>query len=740
MAKSPKKEQGNGKKFQNRLPGEKRNRKVDADKPEPKKTKFYTDSKPGASGVDKPRFESRGGDANERPRFSSGENRSDKPKFGSDNRGGDRPRFGGDTRGGDRTDRPRFGGDNRGGDRSEKPRFGGDKPAFGARDRGTERPKFGGTDRGTDRPKFGGDNKFGDRGDKPRFGADSRGGDRPKFGGTGNSNDRPKFGNTSRSFPDKNRAPFGGSPRGSFKKPGEGFTGGDRNGNPRFAGDRSDRPKFGGSENSPAPRSGDRPAFNREGGFDKPRPSTAYKGNDAPKFGDRGDKPRFGTDSRGGDRPKFGADNKGVDRPRFGGENRGGDRSEKPRFGGDKPSFGPRDRGTDRPKFGGSDRGADRPKFGGADRGTDRPKFGGDRGTGKPKFEREERQFDKPRTERNDTFESAEKFNKPKVAPGAGLSKFKPIGSEPAAPKREYNEPTEQKRTQYSDDEKPKTFGIPKADKADTPVAFKGSKREFNRVVSNLEKSANHAKSDEIRLNRYIANSGICSRREADDLITQGLVKVNGDVVKELGTKIRPSDNVKVEDRKVIPEKPVYIIMNKPKGYITTTDDPEGRKTVMELIDLPGKERIYPIGRLDRNTTGVLLLTNDGEMSQKLMHPSFEIKKVYRATLDKKPSKDHMLQLVEGIELEDGMMAFEQCGFVEEGKENVLGIEIKSGRNRIVRRMFEHFGYEVTALDRVLLGEFDKVKLGRGKWRFLTEKEMNYVDRLKRTKPKAIKA
>jgi len=740
MAKSPKKEQGNGKKFQNRLPGEKRNRKVDADKPEPKKTKFYTDSKPGASGVDKPRFESRGGDANERPRFSSGENRSDKPKFGSDNRGGDRPRFGGDTRGGDRTDRPRFGGDNRGGDRSEKPRFGGDKPAFGARDRGTERPKFGGTDRGTDRPKFGGDNKFGDRGDKPRFGADSRGGDRPKFGGTGNSNDRPKFGNTSRSFPDKNRAPFGGSPRGSFKKPGEGFTGGDRNGNPRFAGDRSDRPKFGGSENSPAPRSGDRPAFNREGGFDKPRPSTAYKGNDAPKFGDRGDKPRFGTDSRGGDRPKFGADNKGVDRPRFGGDDRGGDRSEKPRFGGDKPSFGPRDRGTDRPKFGGSDRGGDRPKFGGADRGTDRPKFGGDRGTGKPKFEREERQFDKPRTERNDTFESAEKFNKPKVAPGAGLSKFKPIGSEPAAPKREYIEPTEQKRTQYSDDEKPKTFGIPKADKADTPVAFKGSKREFNRVVSNLEKSANHAKSDEIRLNRYIANSGICSRREADDLITQGLVKVNGDVVKELGTKIRPTDNVKVEDRKVIPEKPVYIIMNKPKGYITTTDDPEGRKTVMELIDLPGKERIYPIGRLDRNTTGVLLLTNDGEMPQKLMHPSFEIKKVYRATLDKKPSKDHMLQLVEGIELEDGMMAFEQCGFVEEGKENVLGIEIKSGRNRIVRRMFEHFGYEVTALDRVLLGEFDKVKLGRGKWRFLTEKEMNYVDRLKRTKPKAIKA
>jgi 23S rRNA pseudouridine2605 synthase len=581
MARSPKKEQGNGKKFQNRLPGEKRNRKVDAEKLEPKKTKFYTDSKPSAPSADKPRFENKSRKINDRPRFSTGLNK-----------------------GFDKSERPRFGGENRGGDRTDRPRFGG-------KNKGFDRPKFGNVSRGNENPRFNSDNRTG--------------GDRPKFGG---------------------------SPRSSFKKPGEGFTGGDRNGNPRFAGDKSDHPKFGGSKNGPTHRGNDRPRFSKEGGFDKPRPSTSFKG--------------------------------------------------------------------------------------GSDRGSDRVKFVGDRGTGRSKFEREDRQFDKPRKERTDTFESAEKFNKPKLNPGAGLSKFKPIGSEPIVPKRNFIE-TEQKRTHYSEEEKPKTFGIPKADKADTPVAFKGSKREFNRVVNNLEKSANHAQSNEIRLNRYIANSGICSRREADDLIMQGLVKVNGVVVKELGTKIRPTDNVKVEDRKVIPEKPVYIIMNKPKGYITTTDDPEGRKTVMELIDLPGKARIYPIGRLDRNTTGVLLLTNDGEMSQKLMHPSFEIKKVYRATLDKKPSKEHMLQLVEGVELEDGMMAFEQCGFVEEGKENVLGIEIKSGRNRIVRRMFEHFGYEVTALDRVLLGEFDKVKLGRGKWRFLTEKEMNYVERLKRTKPKSIK-
>ena len=283
---------------------------------------------------------------------------------------------------------------------------------------------------------------------------------------------------------------------------------------------------------------------------------------------------------------------------------------------------------------------------------------------------------------------------------------------------------------------KSKTYGISKKDKEPTPKAFKGSRKEFGRVSENLEKGTEHLNSGEIRLNRYIANSGVCSRREADNLIVQGLVYVNELVIKELGTKIKSTDSVRIENRKITPEKPVYIIMNKPKGFITTTTDPEGRNTVIDLIELPGKERIYPVGRLDRNTTGVLLLTNDGELSQKLMHPSFEIKKVYKVTLDKKPSKEHMLAWIEGVTLEDGKMAFEQCGFVEGGKENVLGVEIKSGRNRIVRRMFEHFQYEVSALDRVLVGEFDKTKLARGKWRFLSEQEFAYIERLKRSKPK----
>ena len=721
MAKSPKKEQGNGKKFQDRLPGEKRNRKIDLAKSEPKKTKFFTDNKSTESNTDKPRYG--GGD---KPRFGN-ERGGDKPRFGGDR---DKPRFGNDSRG----DKPRFGGESRGsfsrnsnsrpsgnpgftgGDKSGNPRFPGDRSSRFSKDLG-DKPRFG-NDRGGDKPRFGSDRPS----DKPRFGSD-RGGDKPRFG-SDRPSDKPRFGN------DRG----GDKPRyGSDKPSDKPRFGSDRGGDkPRFGSDRpSDKPRFG------SDRGGDKPRFGSDRPNDKPRFGND-RGGDKPRFGsDRpSDKPRFGND-RGGDKPRYGSD-RPSDKPRFGSD-RGGD---KPRFGSDRPSDKPRfgsDRGGDKPRFGsdrpndkprfGNDRGGDKPRFG-SDRPSDKPRFGNDRGGDKPRFGGD-RPSDKAPENRRETFDSAEKFNKPKPTGAVGLSKFRPRGSEPMVDNtpnnRDFNE------------DKPKTYGIPKAEKADTPKGFKGSKREFNKVASNLEKGAEHAKSDEIRLNRYIANSGICSRREADELIQQGMVRVNGDVVTELGTKIRPSDNVKVEDRKVIPEKPVYIIMNKPKGYITTTDDPEGRKTVMELIDLPGKERIYPIGRLDRNTTGVLLLTNDGEMTQKLMHPSFEIKKVYRATLDKKPSKEHMLQLVQGVELEDGMMAFEQCGFVEEGKENVLGIEIKSGRNRIVRRMFEHFGYEVTALDRVLLGEFDKVKLGRGKWRFLTEKEMNYVDRLKRTKPKAPK-
>ncbi|MGB1094012.1 MAG: pseudouridine synthase, partial [Bacteroidia bacterium] len=297
-------------------------------------------------------------------------------------------------------------------------------------------------------------------------------------------------------------------------------------------------------------------------------------------------------------------------------------------------------------------------------------------------------------------------------------------------PWNEENEVSTPKRVKRERVENPETR---------SKFGYKGSNKELEKAGKDLQKGSDLLKS-EIRLNRYISNSGLCSRREADTFILQGLVTVNGDKITDLGTKVSKKDVVKVDGKRIMPEKPVYLLLNKPKGYITTTNDPEGRKTVMDLIDLPGKERIYPVGRLDRNTTGVLLLTNDGEVSQKLTHPSFEIKKIYRAKLNKKPSKEAMLAWVDGVELEDGYMAFEQIGFVDENDPTVLGLEIHSGRNRIVRRMFEHFKYDVEALDRVLLGEFDKIKLGRGKWRFLTDKEIRYIDRLKRTKPKPIDA
>ena len=416
----------------------------------------------------------------------------------------------------------------------------------------------------------------------------------------------------------------------------------------------------------------------RQTGEKRPRKTSGNENSERGGFKREQNSRGFNSDNRG-PRPEGGGYNRGP-RPEGGGYNRGprpegGGYNRGPRREGGGYNRGPRREG------GGYNRGP-RPEGGGYNRGP-RPEGGGfdrsNRGGSRSRFNQKEQDFNEPK-------------------PVKKLSKKKQFDFE-------------------------------------ITTGFKGSKKEFKQAGDKLN-LGKELLSQEIRLNRYIANSGMCSRREADSLIAQGLVKINGEVVTELGSKVRPRDEVKVDGRKIVPEQPVYIILNKPKGYITTTSDPEGRDTVLDLIDLPGKERIYPVGRLDRNTTGVLLLTNDGEFAQKLTHPSFEIKKVYKVTLDKKPSKDHMLAWVEGVELEDGYMSFEQVGWVEEDEETVLGVEIHSGRNRIVRRMFEHFGYEVMALDRVLFGEFDKLKLGRSKWRFLTEKEIAYVERLKRKAPK----
>jgi len=246
--------------------------------------------------------------------------------------------------------------------------------------------------------------------------------------------------------------------------------------------------------------------------------------------------------------------------------------------------------------------------------------------------------------------------------------------------------------------------------------------------VKGRTKPENQAGKDLIRLNKYIANSGVCSRREADKLIEAGAVKVNGKIVTELGTKISPSDKVQYGDQTIRRERPQYILLNKPKGYITTADDPEKRKTVMMLIENACKERVYPVGRLDRNTTGLLLFTNDGIIAKKLTHPRYGVRKIYHVVLDKALTKADHQEILNGFKLEEEQIKADELEFVGDGRDKKeVGITLHSGQNRIVRRIFEHFGYKVIKLDRVFYAGLTKKNLPRGHWRFLEEHEINLL-------------
>ena len=232
---------------------------------------------------------------------------------------------------------------------------------------------------------------------------------------------------------------------------------------------------------------------------------------------------------------------------------------------------------------------------------------------------------------------------------------------------------------------------------------------------------------EQIRLNKFLANAGLCSRREADEFIQQGLVKVNGNVVTELGTKIGHADIVEYNDKPVVLESKCYILLNKPKDCVTTSDDPNGRTTVLDLVKGACEERIYPVGRLDRNTTGVLLLTNDGDLASKLTHPKYVKKKIYHVWTDKDIAEEDMQRIADGIELEDGEIHADAISYVTDTDRNQAGIEIHSGRNRIVRRIFESLGYHVTKLDRVYFAGLTKKNLPRGRWRYLTQEEVNFL-------------
>ena len=271
------------------------------------------------------------------------------------------------------------------------------------------------------------------------------------------------------------------------------------------------------------------------------------------------------------------------------------------------------------------------------------------------------------------------------------------------------------------------TTTTPAVDMAITTTAMAARMANNNpkKRIDYIEESVDP--NEPIRLNKFLANAGVCSRREADEFIQAGVVTVNGEVVTELGTKITRADEVKFHDQPVKIEKKVYILLNKPKDCMVTSDDPQERKTVMDLVKDACPERIYPVGRLDRNTTGVLLLTNDGELSSKLTHPKFLKKKVYHVHLDKALSLEDMRKIAEGIFLEDGEIKADDIQYVDERDKSQVGIEIHSGKNRIVRRIFESLGYRVTRLDRVLFAGLTKKGLRRGDWRFLTQKEVEML-------------
>lgn len=236
---------------------------------------------------------------------------------------------------------------------------------------------------------------------------------------------------------------------------------------------------------------------------------------------------------------------------------------------------------------------------------------------------------------------------------------------------------------------------------------------------------------EELRLNRFIANAGICSRRDADLLIADGKIKVNGHVVTELGFKVKRTDKVEYEGKSLKPEKLQYVLLNKPTDFITTMSDPNGRNTVISLVKNACEERIFPVGRLDRNTTGLLLFTNDGELAKKLTHPSHQIRKIYQVTLDKPITNVDFDAIIAGVKLEDGVALVNEMAIVSDDK-MTLGIEIHIGKNRIVRRIFEHLGYKVKKLDRVMFGTLTKLNLPRGKWRHLTPAEVTQLKKIAR--------
>jgi 23S rRNA pseudouridine2605 synthase len=512
----------------------------------------------------------------------------------------------------------------------------------------------------------------------------------------------------------------------------------------------NDHPKRSYSDDKPKRPYGDRD----KKGFDSDRPKRSYS-DDKPKrpYGDRDKK---GFDS---DRPKRAFSDDKPKRP-YGDRNKEGFDNDRPKrsFSDDKPKrpYDDRDKkgfDSDRPKRAFSD---DKPKrpYGDRDKkgfDNDRPKraFSDDRPK-RPYGDRDKKGFDSDRPKRS---YSDDKPKRPYSDKKKDFDSEKPARSrrDDDKPKRPFSETLDKAfidpdRKRPFDDDQPKGPAVNKKIKElDEDKPGKGAKDEtFERKVSgpfrkkfkeDFEKFDREERfyknkgfeeetdAKEMTLNKYISHSSTSSRRDAAELVKQGKVKVNGELMLDPGYRVQPYDKVTIAGKKLTPQRDrAYVLLNKPKGYITTTEDPEGRKTVMELVQGTGYDRLYPVGRLDRNTTGLLLLTNDGDLAQKLSHPSYETKKVYQVSLNKALAKTDFDKITAGLELEDGPVVVDEIAYLDDKSE--IGIEIHSGRNRIVRRIFESLGYEVEKLDRVMYAGLTKKNLPRGKWRLLDDKEI----------------
>lgn len=429
-----------------------------------------------------------------------------------------------------------------------------------------------------------------------------------------------------------------------------------------------------------------RPSYNREGGDRPYRPRFNSESGERPQraySSDRPYRPRFNPNAEGGERPQrsYG------DRPSYNRE--GGDRPQ--RSYGDRPSYNRE--GGDRPQ---------RPSYGGSSYGDrpQRPRFNS--GDGQRSYNN-----DRPYRPR---YNSGDGGDRPQRSYGGSSYGGSSYGDRPQRPR-------------FNPDGGRGGYGRPQQRR--TPDYDPNAKYSRKKQIEYKEQFTDP--NEPIRLNKFLANAGVCSRREADEFITAGVVSVNGVVVTELGTKIKRADEVKFHDQMVSIERKIYILLNKPKDTVTTSDDPQARRTVMDLVKGACDERIYPVGRLDRNTTGVLLLTNDGDLASKLTHPKFLKKKIYHVHTDKNVTKADMDQIAAGIQLDDGEIHADAISYTDDVRRDEVGIEIHSGKNRIVRRIFESLGYKVVKLDRVFFAGLTKKGLRRGEWRYLSEQEVNYL-------------